>query len=78
MKVDEKLRGFYALEQFDGKTVSKAILDVFLHLGIGINLCRGMTFDGASAFSSNSVYKPGFASIQTQLSSHTSTCIVSI
>ena len=69
MKVDEKLLGFYALERWDGETVSKAILDVFVRLGIDINLCRGMTFDGASAFSSDSV------GVQARIRQHSNSAV---
>ena len=60
---------FYSLERCDGETISKAILDVFLHLGIAVDLCRGMTFDGASAFSSDSV------GVQARIRQHSSSAI---
>ena len=51
---DEKVIGF-SLDRCDGKSIFEAIKDVLLRLDINLQKCFGMTFDGASSFSSNKV-----------------------
>jgi hypothetical protein len=52
LEVEENVLGFYAIDTCTGEYIFKAIQDSLLRLQIDLSKCKAVTFDGASAFSS--------------------------
>ena len=55
LEAEEHFMGFYELDSSTGASIFAAIEDVHLRLQIDMKNCRSQTYDGASAFASQSI-----------------------
>ena len=55
LEAEEHFMGLYELDSYTGASIFAAIEDVHLRLQIDMKNCRFQTYDGASAFASQSV-----------------------
>ena len=51
LEAEENILGLYALDECNSASITQALMDVLLRLGLNIADCRGQCYDGASAMS---------------------------